>query len=203
MADDDKTQPGDAATEATPATQAGATEAATQAGTPPAPPKPPKPPKAPGAGTTLPTPVVVIAAIVGVGALVFAFLSFTGKSSAEDDKKKVEKELTSVKKDLNGAQTEIEAANEEIAELEETNESLSEQAGQSEEFAAALNEVLGTGATAADALYQCATTAYEFILNSIDSGLDPGQAAAVDDRCLSAEDQYNVFLDALNALEAA
>lgn len=201
MADDDKTRQVDVPTQGTPATQAGATEPATQAGPPPA---PPKPPKEPGAGTTLPTPVVVIGAIVAVAALVFGVFSFLGKGSAEDDKKKVETELTSAKKDLNSAQTEIEAANEEIAELEATNESLSEQAGQSEEFAAALNEVLGNGATAADALYQCSTTAYEFILNFLNAGNpDPGQAQAVDDRCLSAEDQYNVFLDALNQLENA
>jgi hypothetical protein len=204
MADDDKTQPGDASTEATPATQAGATEAATQAAPPPTPPKPPKPPKQPGAGMTLPAPVVVIGAIVLVAALVFGFISFTGKGSAEDDKKKAEKENTALIKDNKAKDTEIEAANEEIAELEDTNESLSQQAGQSEEFAAALNEVLGTGSTAADALYQCATTAYDFILNFLNSGnADPGQAQAVDDRCLSAEDQYNVFIDALNQLEAA
>jgi len=203
MADEDKTRQVNVPTDATPATQAGATEAATQAG-PPAAPKAPKPPKAPGAGMTLPTPVVIIGAIVLVGALVFGIFSFMGKGSAEDDKKEVEKELTSVKNDLNSANTEIEAANEEIAELEDTNESLSQQAGQSEEFAAALNEVLGNGATAADALYQCSVTAYEFILNFLNSGnADPGQAQAVDDRCFSAEDQYNVFLDALNQLEAA
>ena len=203
MADDDKTQPGDAPTEATPA-QAGATEAATQAGAPPAAPKPPKPPKQPGAGVTLPTPVVIIGAIVLVAALVFGFISFTGKGSAEDDKKKAEDKVTALEKDNRAKDDEIEAANEEIADLEDTNESLSEQAGQSEDFAAALNEVLGTGQTAADALYQCATTAYDFILNFLNSGAaDQGQAQAVDDRCLSAEDQYNVFLDALNQLEAA
>jgi len=206
MADDDKTQPGDAPTEATPA-QAGATEAATQAGAPqaaPKPPKPPKPPKQPGAGMTLPTPVVIIGAIVLVAALVFGFISFTGKGSAEDDKKKAEDKVTALEKDIRAKDDEIEADNEEIADLEDTNESLSEQAGQSEDFAAALNEVLGSGATAADALYQCATTAYDFILNFLNSGAaDQGQAQAVDDRCLSAEDQYNVFLDALNQLEAA
>jgi hypothetical protein len=200
MAEDDKTQPGDGPTEATPATQAGATEAATQAGPPPA----QKAPKTPGAGMTLPTPLVVIGAIVLVGALVFGVFSFLGKSSADDDKKKVEKQLTSVEGDLREANTEIEAANEEITELEDTNESLSQQAGQSEEFAAALNDVLGTGQTAADSLYQCSVTAYEFILNFLNSGnADPGQAQAVDDRCISAEDQYNVFIDALNQLEAA
>jgi uncharacterized protein HemX len=204
MADDDKTQPGDAPTEATPATQAGATEAATQAGPPPAP-TPPKPPKEPGAGVTLPTPIVVIAAIVGVAVLVFGIFSFLGKSSADDDKKKAEDELASVQRDNREKDTEIEAANEEIAELEARAEDLSEQLGQSEEFAAALDQVLGAGRTAADSLYDCSVTAYETIINVANAGgvLDPGQAQAVDDRCLSAEDNYNAFNAALNELAGA
>lgn len=203
MADDDKTRQVNVPTEGTPATQAGATEAATQAG-PPAAPKPPKPPKAPGAGMTLPTPLVVIGAIVLVGALVFGIFSFLGKSSADDDKKKAEQENTALQRDLNDANTEIDAANEEIEELNARVEDLSQQLGQSEEFAAALDEVLGSGQTAADTLYECATTAYEFILNFLESGnADPGQAQAVDDRCISAEDNYNAFNAALNDLANA
>jgi hypothetical protein len=203
MADEDKTRQVNVPTEGTPATQAGATEAATQAG-PPAAPKPPKPPKAPGAGMTLPTPLVVIGAIVLVGALVFGIFSFLGKSSADDDKKKAEKELTSVRRDLNESNIEIEAANEEIDELNARVEDLSQQLGQSEEFAAALDQVLGSGQTAADSLYECAVTAYEFVLNSINSGVpDVGQAQAVDDRCLSAEDNYNAFNAAINDLANA
>jgi hypothetical protein len=203
MADDDKTQPGDAPTEATPTSQAGATEAATQAGPPP-PPAAPKPPKAPGAGVTLPTPVVVIAAIVLVAAIVFGIFSFLGKNSEADDKKKAQDENAALVRDNRAKDTEIEAANEEIVELEDQNASLSEQLGQSEEFAAALDGVLGTGQTAADTLYECATTAYEFILNFLNSGAaDPGQAQAVDDRCVSAEDNYNAFNAALNDLASA
>jgi hypothetical protein len=203
MADDDKTQPGDAPTEATPTSQAGATEAATQAGPPP-PPAAPKPPKAPGAGVTLPTPVVVIAAIVLVAAIVFGVFSFLGKSSADDDKKKAEDENAALVRDNRAKDTEIEAANEEIVELEDQNASLSEQLGQSEEFAAALDGVLGAGQTAADTLYECATTAYEFILNFLNTGnADQGQAQAVDDRCVSAEDNYNAFNAALNDLASA
>jgi hypothetical protein len=198
MADDDKTRQVNVSSEAP---QPGATGAGTQAGPPPA----PKAPKQPGAGMTLPTPVVIIGAIVGVGALVFGFISFTGKNAEADDKKKAQDELESVERDLRDANTEIEAANEEIDELNTRVEDLSQQLGQSEEFAAALDQVLGSGATAADALYGCATTAYQFILNGLNAGgvFDPGQAQAVDDQCLSAEDQYNVFLDALNQLAAA
>ncbi|HUF83264.1 MAG TPA: hypothetical protein VMQ81_01600 [Acidimicrobiia bacterium] len=200
MADDDKTRQVNVPTEGTPATQAGATEAATQAGPPPA----PKAPKTPGAGMTLPAPLVVIGAIVLVGALVFGIFMFMGKSSADDDKKKAENENKELVSDNRDKDIEIEAANEEIAELEDQNASLSEQLGQSEEFAAALDGVLGTGVTAADTLYDCAVTAYEFVLNSISAGVpDVGQAQAVDDRCLSAEDNYNAFNAAINELANA
>ena len=198
MADDDKTRQVNVPTEGTPATQAG------PPATPP-PPKPPKPPKQPGAGMTLPAPVVVIAAIVGVAAIVFAVFSFMGKNAEADDKKKAQDELESVERNLRDANIEIEAANEEIDELDTRVEDLSQQLGQSEEFAAALDQVLGTGATAAESLYGCATTAYQFIINGLNAGgvFDPGQAQAVDDQCLSAEDQYNVFLNAINELAAA
>ena len=64
--------------------------------------------------------------------------------------------------------------------------------------------MLSTGVTAADSLYDCSVTAYEFILNGLKSGnFDPGQAQAVDDRCLSAEDNYNAFNTALNELANA
>lgn len=203
MADDDKTRQVNVPTEGTPSTQAGATEAGTQAGPPPAP-KPPKAPKAPGAGMTLPTPLVVIGAIVLVGALVFGIFSFLGKNAEADDKKEAQDELASVERNLRDANIEIEAANEEVAELEDQNTSLSEQLGQSEEFAAALDQVLGAGTTAADSLYDCAVTAYEFVLNSLNSGVpDVGQAQAVDDRCLSAEDNYNAFNAAINDLAGA
>jgi septal ring factor EnvC (AmiA/AmiB activator) len=203
MADDDKTRQVNVPTEGTPSTQAGATEAATQAGPPPAP-NAPKAPKAPGGGMTLPTPAVVGGAIVLVAALVFGIFMFMGKSSADDDKKKLEDDKTALTRENREQATEIEAANEEIAELEDQNASLSEQLGQSEEFAAALDQVLGAGTTAADSLYECAVTAYEFVLNSLNSGVpDVGQAQAVDDRCLSAEDNYNAFNAAINDLAEA
>jgi Tfp pilus assembly protein PilO len=153
---------------------------------------------------TLPTPAVVGGAIVLVAALVFGIFMFMGKSSADDDKKKLEDDKTALTRENREQATEIEAANEEIAELEDQNASLSEQLGQSEEFAAALDQVLGAGTTAADSLYECAVTAYEFVLNSLNSGVpDVGQAQAVDDRCLSAEDNYNAFNAAINELAEA
>ncbi|MGH9050913.1 MAG: hypothetical protein ACRDY4_14390, partial [Acidimicrobiia bacterium] len=107
-----------------------------------------------------------------------------------------------VRAELAAANDEIAAANEEIAALEDENAALAEDLGGSEDFAAALDEVLGTGATAADSLYECSVTAYEFILNFLNTGnADTGQAQAVDDRCISAEDNYNAFIDALNGLQ--
>ena len=206
MADDDnKTRQVNVPTEETPA-QAGATEAATQAPPPPGPTAPTasKAPKAPGAGMTLPAPLVVIGAILLVAALVFGIFMFMGKSSADDDKKKAEERVTALERDNRDKDTEIQAANEEIDELNARVEDLSAQLGQSEEFAAALDQVLGSGRTAADSLYECSVTAYEFIINGLESGnFDPGQAQAVDDRCFTAEDNYNAFLNALSELETA
>jgi hypothetical protein len=177
------------------------TPAATQPGAPAA----PKPPKQGGGGVTLPTPLVVIGAIVLVAAIVFAFINFTGKSSAEDDKKKAEDQAQEAERESASKDDEIAAANEEIEELNARVEDLSAQLGQSEEFAAALDGVLSTGVTAADSLYDCSVTAYEFILNGLQNGgvFDQGQAQAVDDRCLSAEDNYNAFNAALNDLANA
>ena len=196
------TQPSAPPTEPTPATQATASEAATQVAPAPTAPGPPKPPKKTGGGSTVPMPAFVVVAIVAVAALVFGIFSFTGKSSADDDKKKAEDRAEQAEGDLAAANDEIAAANDEIAALEEENAALSEDLTGSEDFAAALDEVLGTGQTAADSLYECSVTAYEFILNYLNSNNpDPGQAQAVDDRCLSAEDNYNAFITALNGIE--
>lgn len=190
------TEPTPAATE--PASQASASEAATQT----APVSPPPPPKKTGGGGTVPVPAFVVVAIVAVAALAFGIFSFLGKSGADDDKKEAQDQLETVQTRLATANDEIAAANDEIAALEEENAALGEDLTGSEDFAAALDEVLGTGQTAADSLYECATTAYEFILNYLNSNNpDQGQAQAVDDRCLSAEDNYNAFITALNGIE--
>jgi hypothetical protein len=42
----------------------------------------------------------IVVGVLFVGALIFAIFSFTGKSSAEDDKDKAQKELASTKDEL-------------------------------------------------------------------------------------------------------
>ena len=210
MAENDETAAGgpDATQPSAPPTQPSApptepTPAATQAAPAPTAPSPPKPPKKTGGGggSTVPLPAFIVVAVVAVAALVFGIFSFTGKSSADDDKKKAEDRAEQAENDLAAANDEIAAANDEITALEEENAALGEDLTGSEDFAAALDEVLGTGQTAADSLYDCSVTAYEFILNYLNSNNpDPGQAQAVDDRCLSAEDNYNAFITALNGL---
>lgn len=211
MAENDETAAGgpDATQPSSPPTQPSApptepTPAATQAAPAPVAPAPPKPPKKTGGGggSTVPLPAFIVVAVVAVAALVFGIFSFTGKSSADDDKKKAEDRAEQAENDLAAANDEIAAANDEITALEEENAALGEDLTGSEDFAAALDEVLGTGQTAADSLYDCSVTAYEFILNYLNSNNpDPGQAQAVDDRCLSAEDNYNAFITALNGIE--
>jgi uncharacterized protein HemX len=211
MAENDETAAGgpDATQPSAPPTQPSApptepTPAATQAAPAPTAPSPPKPPKKTGGGggSTVPLPAFIVVAVVAVAALVFGIFSFTGKSSADDDKKKAEDRAEQAENDLAAANDEIAAANDEITALEEENAALGEDLTGSEDFAAALDEVLGTGQTAADSLYDCSVTAYEFILNYLNSNNpDPGQAQAVDDRCLSAEDNYNAFITALNGIE--
>jgi len=49
----------------------------------------------------------IVAGVLVVGALIFAIFSFTGKSSAEDDKDKAQKELTLTKKELKDTQGEL------------------------------------------------------------------------------------------------
>jgi hypothetical protein len=202
MADDDANKTTQIPTGGATQPQPAATQPSPPVATQPGPPAGGTPPKSSGGG--VPTPVVIIGGIVLVAAIAFAIFSFMGKSSADDDKKKAEDQVENLEQENRDLNTEVEAAEEEIGELNTRVEDLSQQLGQSEEFAAALDAVLSTGVTAADSLYDCSVTAYEFILNGLNSGnFDPGQAQAVDDRCLSAEDNYNAFNTALNDLANA
>jgi uncharacterized protein HemX len=165
------------------------------------PPAIPAVPAKTGGGGGIPTPVFIGVAVVAVAALAFGIFSFLGKSSEADKKKDAESELSDTRQELALANDEIAAANDEVAELEDFNAQLSEDLGLTEDFAAALDQVLGSGVTAADSLYECADTAYTFILNFLDSGNpDVGQAEAVDDRCANAQTNYDTFYAALDEL---
>lgn len=150
----------------------------------------------------MPLPAFIAVAVVAVAALVFGIFMFLGKNSEADKKEDAQEELASTQRELRLANDEIDAANEDIADLEANLDAIGGELTDVEDFAAALDEVLGTGTVAADSLYDCSVTAYEFILNFLDTGTpDVGQAEAVDDRCFSAEDNYNAFIDALSQLE--
>ena len=65
------------------------------------------PPKKSGGGTNIWLVLFIVAGVLFVGALIFGIVSFTGKSSAEDDKDKAQKELASTKKELSDTQGEL------------------------------------------------------------------------------------------------
>ena len=172
--------------------------------TPPAPPPgppsapPPGPPPAPppaGAPTASPSKsgggniwliLFIVAGVLFVGALIFAIISFTGKSSAEDDRDKAQKELASTKSELG----------------------TSKGAGQ------ILGDLVRTGAKSADDLKACTDSGKAVqnqaidVLNAAQAGTDvnpriDGLNAAIDQNetlCNSSQQSYQNFVDALNKL---
>jgi flagellar basal body-associated protein FliL len=179
--------------------------------TPPAPPPgppsapPPRPPSAPppgatpgaaparksGGGTNIWLVLFIVVGVLFVGALIFAIFSFTGKSSAEDDKDKAQKELASTKKELKDTQGELGTL---------------QGAGQ------ILGDLVRTGAKSADDLKACTDSARNVqnqaidVLNQRQAGTDvnpliDGLNAAIDQNeslCNASSDSCQQFVDALN-----
>jgi flagellar basal body-associated protein FliL len=171
-------------------------------GPPPAP--PPSPPSAPlpgatpgaaparksGGGTNIWLVLFIVAGVLFVGALIFAIFSFTGKSSAEDDKDKAQKELASTKKELSDTQGEL---------------------GTQQGAGEILGDLVRTGETSASDLKACADSARQLrsnivdALNAVQAGtgindLVDGINAQInqnDNVCNTSDTSYQSFIDAL------
>ena len=167
---------------------------------PPGPPSAPPPLGAPGAappkrGGNIWLILFIVAGVLFVGALIFAIISFTGKSSAEDDKDKAQKELTSTKKQLTSTKDEL---------------------GTTKGAGAILGDLVRTGAKSADDLKACTDSARAVqnqaigVLNSRQAGNDvnsqiDGLNAAIDQNtsvCNTSQQSYQAFVDALNKLQS-
>lgn len=149
------------------------------------------PPKKSGGGIWL--VLFIVAAVLFVGALVFAIISFTGKSSAEDDKDKAQKELTATKKELESTQGEL---------------GTQKGAGQ------LLGRLVNTGESSADALKSCTDSGAQLrenivsLLNAVQSNtnvdqLIDGVNAQIDHNdnvCNSSNQAYQQFKDAVNQI---
>jgi hypothetical protein len=127
----------------------------------------------------------IVAGVLFVGALIFAIIGFTGKSSAEDDKDKAQKELASTKKELATTKADL---------------GTSQGAGQ------ILGNLVTTGAKSADDLKTCSDTARQFAVDVLQSGGNIGQplvdeAGTVDSRCGTSDQSYQDFIDALNRVK--
>jgi uncharacterized protein HemX len=164
-------------------------------GPPPAPPS--GPPPSPGAaptkksgGGTVWLILFIVAAVLFVGALVFAIISFTGKNSEADDKEKAQQELASTQR-----------------ELEQTQEELGTQTGAGE----ILGDLVRTGEQSANDLKACADSARELrsnivsALNAVQAGTDinslvDGINAQINENdrvCGTSDQSFQDFIDAL------
>jgi hypothetical protein len=136
----------------------------------------------------------IVAGVLFVGALIFGIFSFAGKSSAEDDKDKAQKELASTKKELNDTQDKL---------------GTTKGAGQ------ILGDLVRTGAKSADDLkaYTDSGKAVQNeaidVLNAAHAGTDvnpriDGLNAAIDQNeslCNVSSDSYQQFVDALDKVK--
>ena len=167
---------------------------------PPGPPSAPPPAAAPGAappksgGGNIWLILFIVAGVLFVGALIFAVISFTGKSSAEDDKDKAQKELTSTKKQLTSTKDEL---------------------GTTKGAGAILGDLVRTGAKSADDLKACTDSGKAVqnqaidVLNAAQAGTDvnpriDGLNAAINQNeslCNTSQQSYQAFVDALNKLQ--
>ena len=139
-----------------------------------------------GGGSNIWLILFIVTGVLFVGAMIFAIISFTGKSSAEDDKDKAQKELASTKKELGTTKG----------------------AGQ------ILGDLVRTGAKSADDLKACTDSGKAVqnqaidVLNAAQAGTDvnpriDGLNAAIDQNetlCNSSQQSYQDFVDALNKL---
>jgi hypothetical protein len=151
------------------------------------PPTPPgaAPPKSGGTNVWLITTIVI--SVLAVIFLVFGIFSFVGKSSADDDKDKAQKELASTKAELG----------------------TSKGAGQ------ILGDLVSTGAKSADDLKACTDSARTVqnqaidVLNQKQAGTDVNPQidalnSAIDQNtslCNTSQQSYQAFVDALNKLQ--
>jgi hypothetical protein len=161
---------------------------------PPGPPSAPPPAGAPGApppkssgGGNVWLILFIVAGVLFVGALIFGIISFTGKSSAQDDKDKAQKELASTKKEL----------------------------GTTKGASSILGDLVRTGAKSADDLKACTDSARTVqnqaidVLNQKQAGNDVNPQidalnAAIDQNttlCNTSQQSYQAFVDALNKLQ--
>ena len=152
------------------------------------------PPKKSGGGTNIWLVLFIVAGVLFVGALIFAIISFTGKSSAEDDKDKAQKELASTKKELASTKDEL---------------GTTKGAGQ------ILGDLVRTGAKSADDLKSCTDSGKAVqnqaidVLNAAQAGTDvnpliDGLNSAIDQNtslCNSSQQSYQAFVDALSKLQ--
>jgi flagellar basal body-associated protein FliL len=178
-------------------------------GPPPAPPPGPPsgPPSAPPPGAARPAAappkksggggiwlvLFIVAAVLFVGALVFAIISFTGKNSEADDKEKAQTELAQTKKQLQNTQGEL---------------GTQKGAGQ------VLGRLVNTGEGSADALKACTDSGFQLrenivsLLNAVQANtnvdaLVDGINAQInqnDSVCNNSNQQYQDFKDAVNQI---
>ena len=174
-------------------------------GPPPTP--PPGPPPSPGAapakksgGGTVWMILFIVAAVLFVGALVFAIISFTGKNAEADDKEKAEQELAST-------QRELEQTREQLG---STEEELGTQQGAGE----ILGDLVRTGEASANDLKACADSARQLrsnivaALNAVQAGtginsLVDGINAQIQENdrvCGTSDQSYQDFANALQQL---
>jgi hypothetical protein len=148
--------------------------------------------------------VAIVLGAVAAVAVILAIVFFTGKSSADDDKKKAQNETEEAQAQVSELEGTVSDQDAEITDLEEQVTALEEELGISEEAGGILSEVVVQGRTTADVLKTCSDAARDFAINFINTGVpDLGQAQAVDDQCATSDQAYADFIAVIEELEAA
>ena len=149
------------------------------------------PPKKSGSKGTIWLVLFVVTAVLFVGALVFAIISFTGKNSEADDKEKAQKELASTKKELEDTQGEL---------------------GTSQRTGRTLGGLLTQAASAADTLKSCTDSSGNLREGMIDALNVVQNGGGINDRidalnqqidgnrgsCSTSDQAYQDLVNALN-----